>query len=256
MRKTSRGTRRPVATAVTLTLLAALAGCGASPSVEAGSSSSPAVTSASPKPKPKPAGTVITTTKGSYLQAPAPAVKYSQSIVDPTARAAFTPEEIASGVKFITDFIAHQGIDSPLNGGGQTVEAFMRDNGHLFHPAYVDEAVADLKKGDAVVIQESWQKQYKGAYKYITSADTPRVRNLSIKPTVVWALPASGKFPTKALAVKASVSYWMKVVPGVGATGTGNQKSKGTMTYSIDKSPETGRWQITGYQHKVNTTEG
>lgn len=201
-------------------------------------------------------GTVIHTSKGSYFQVEVPEVVVDPAIIDPETYDFYSPEDIDSATAFIIDFMVKQGIDSPLNGGGQTVDAWWAENQHLLSPAYHEEIRADLLAEDDdlsdnnFVLMERWQEQYGGAYQYIYPRSGPRIKDLTLTPLAVWIV--SGE----ALALEAQLDYRMDVVPGVGDTGTGNQTTTGTMAYSVSRSPETGQWQIDGYQHKISTTEG
>ena len=161
--------------------------------------------------------------------------------------------DILAAQQAIVSFIAEQGIDSPLNGGLMTRDDWWAKNKKYFHPDYHDNMYQDISEGKLVVLQETWQKEkYGDAYHYVTSPDQPRIYNRTIKPTVLWLVEPN----YKTVALEAEVSYDMPVVPNVGLTGTGVQKSSGTMTFSATKDATTGKWLIDGYDHKMNTTEG
>jgi hypothetical protein len=109
-------------------LSATLAGCTGNGGVTPSTSASPAPStsisqSASPSPSATALGSVDLTTEtvktpdgGSYLQVELPATsplyKYNKSIVDDDATSRFSKAEIASGQKFISDFVVTQGTNS------------------------------------------------------------------------------------------------------------------------------------------------
>ncbi|MHA7209582.1 hypothetical protein [Arthrobacter sp. MDT1-65] len=257
-----------LATAVFGTL--ALTGCAAdaadtaaepAPSSSPSATAEPSVqTSADPtREAPKnalPSGAVIDTSHGQYLQTTIadddPALQVDSALVEQEIYAAFKPEDIASAQKFVLKFIAEEGIDSAVNGGGQTTDEWVSEHADLLSPEYSEEFRASLADGAAnnVITIESWQKQYDGAYSYVYSPETQRVASRTLSVADVYT-PEPGS-----IAFKVNVEWGMPVVRADGKDYGGVQISKGYMNYGLTKNPETGQWLISGWQHDVNTTEG
>lgn len=199
-------------------------------------------------------GEKVTSAKGDYLQSvmtPSdPAMKLIPATLDVTAKTA-NQADVLAAQQFIVSFMAEEGIDSELNGGNITPEAWFAKNETKLSPTYKEEIRQSLNEGKPFVLNEKWQKEkYGDKYRYETSPDQPRIYDRNITPTNVWVLDNGS------IAVKADISYKMPVVPKVGETKTGIQTTAGTMTYSANKDAATGKWFIDGYDHDVNTTEG
>lgn len=203
---------------------------------------------------PSPTGKLVSSSTGDYLQSVMspedPAMKLIPATLDVSAEST-NKTDILEAQKFIVSFMAEQGIDSPLNGAGMTPEEWFAQNENVLSPAYKEEFRQSLSEGKPFVLNEKWQQEkYGDKYRYMTSADKPRIYDRIITPKKVWVLE------TGSIAVQADISYKMPVTPGVGLIGTGVQSTSGVMTYSVIKDPATGKWLIDGYQHDVNTLEG
>lgn len=203
---------------------------------------------------PSPTGEKVTSAKGDYLQSVMspedPAMKLNPAVLDATAKTA-NQADVLAAQKFVVSFMAEEGIDSELNGGNITPEAWFAKNENKLSPAYKEEFRQSLNEGKPFVLNEKWQKEkYGDKYRYETSPDQPRIYDRKITPTKVWVLDNGS------IAVEADISYKMPVVPKVGETGTGVQTTVGTLTYSVSKDPATGKLLIDGYQNDVTTTEG
>lgn len=254
----------PAAAGVLVAAVVSLSACSGEPASSESSGTASESVQAAPKTvevtataTSTPTGTIINTSKGSYLQVKVPDIVIDPAIIHADTFAHFDAAEIESGTDFLIDFMVKQGIDSPANGGGQTIDAWFAENQNLIAPRYREQFLSELhaakSSSGALIITEGWHAEYGGAYQYIYSTSVPRIRDLSITPTLVWA--AVDSMPA-ALSIEANVSYTMEAVPGVGKTGTGQQVTTGTLAYSASRSPETGQWQIAGWQHDFDTIEG
>lgn len=249
----------PAAAGVLVAAVVSLSACSGEPASSESSGTASESVQAAPttvQATATPTGTIINTSKGSYLQVKVPDIVIDPAIIHADTFAHFDAAEIESGTDFLIDFMVKQGIDSPANGGSQTIDAWFAENQNLIAPHYREQVLSELhaaKSSGALILTEGWHAEYGGAYQYIYSTSVPRVRDLSITPTMVWA--AVDAMPA-ALAIEANVSYTMDVVPGVGATGSGQQVTAGTLAYSASRLPETGQWQIVGWQHDFDTIEG
>lgn len=259
-----------LATAVAGAALAALtlSGCTATPGPEAKvssvASSAPATPSATPSPTPTqlvpgytgtpaPPGKPVAIGDKAYLQSTIadddPAMVLNPGLVHQESTAYFTPDDLQAALATIVKFTAEEGIDSTLNGGLETPDQWWARNKDRFHPNFEHFIYEEIASARAFVLNEAWQKQYDGRYKYITAADKTRVQNRSITVNSVWS-PSPGT-----VAVQMDVNFEMLATPNIGKIGTGIQSSSGNMTYSATKD-ESGTWLIDGYDHEMYTTEG
>lgn len=205
---------------------------------------------------PAPAGDVVKTKYGSYLRTTIsnddPAMKVNNAIVDPSASGKYSPADITAAQQTVSKFIAEEAIDSPVNGGGESVDDWWAKNNSRIAPEYKAELLPNMKSGDAFVMNEKWQQEkYAGKYQYIYSETEPRVYNRKITPN---AITLAGD--NTSLAITSDVSYNMKAKPNVGEGKTGTQISVGTMAFAVRKDTASGKWLITGFSHNMNTTEG
>lgn len=178
-----------------------------------------------------------------------PALFPKPEALDPST-AALSPKDIQAAVATVVKFTAEEGIDSTLNGGYETPDQWWARNEARFHPDFKQVIYDFVAAGNPFVLNEAWQKEYDGRYKYLTAPDQTRIHNRNIKVNMVWMLQEPGT-----IAVAMDVNFDMLVTPGVGRTGTGIQQSYGEMVYSVTKD-ESGRWLIDGYDHKMKATEG
>jgi hypothetical protein len=203
---------------------------------------------------PAPTGKLVSAPNGDYLQSTIksddPALQLNLAIMDASAQA-LRHADVLEAQKTAVSFMAEQGIDSPLNGGGISVDEWWAKNKDQIDPAYQDEIHTALSEGKPVILNEKWQQgKYGDKYRYITSPDKSRIYNRVITPKKVWVLENGS------IAVQADISYNIPVTPGVGLRGTGIQTTSGVMAYSVTKDPATGKWLIDGYDNNVNTIEG
>lgn len=255
--------RKTVALGLAAVLSAGLTSCSgagtaADPSPAIESATAGASTSASPTapvsaPTPDiPVSGVTTTSKGQYLQttfdASEPAWNLDPAIVDPSA-AGIDPADMLEGYRHILTFLAEEGIDSPLNGGGQTPSEWWAEHEQdISAPFREDLRRAMVDENRPVLVRETGVQQYEG-YSYVYDPARPRLTSRTIKPTKLWTLDNEAL----TIAVEAQVEYTMAVQPKPGTTQELRQPSNGTMTYSATKDTD-GHWRIDGYDQKVATT--
>lgn len=194
--------------------------------------------------------------RGTYLQTSIaddnPAMRYSDARADEAVKAKYTPEMLQKAQQLVVRFIAEEGLDSTINGGGDA-EAWWNLHQGLFHPAAQASLHADLLAGKDLVQRQLWQQQkYKGAYDYVYGATLTRISARSIKPYSVKAVKTAG---LDAVEFTVDVTCAMNVLPKVGKVGSGKQYSVGPMVYDVALD-DSGAWKIAGYQSGVTTTEG
>jgi hypothetical protein len=204
-----------------------------------------------------PVSGVTTTSKGQYLQTTMnesdPAWNLNPAIVDANA-VTIDPAVLLEGYRYILTFMAEEGIDSPLNGGGVTPAEWYAENESKIREIYRGDVRNEVEEeGKHFVLTEShWQgaEKYAGAYSYVYDPSRPRLLSRVIRPTNVWQVDSDAL----SVAVKADVNYEMAVLPKPGTTEELVQPTNGSMTYSAALEPD-GKWRIEGYDHDIKTTE-
>lgn len=221
-------------------------------SSSAPASSAPALAIPAGIGKPGPAGKPVTTANAVYRQSTIPdddpVFSLGSNTLDQST-AAYPAAELRAVRALIIKFTVEEGIDSTLNGAVETPDGWWAKNKNRFHPDYQKDIYTAIKAGRPFVVTEAWQKKYEGRYRYIAAADKTRIYDHRITVKTMWS-PAPGT-----IAVQMDVSYKIPAVPHVGNTGTGIQKTSGTMAYSATKDAS-GEWLISGHQHEMKTTEG
>lgn len=148
--------------------------------------------------------------------------------------------------------MAEEGIDSGVNGGGQTPEKWMTEHASIVLPEYREEFSGSMLKDDTAnfLAPETWQHKYRGGYAYVYSPDPQQVSSRTLTVTDVWlSAPVSiGGQSRRELGHASRAHRWQGL--------RGMQTSKGTMAFAVVKSAESGEWQINGSLHDVDTTEG
>lgn len=193
--------------------------------------------------------------RGTYLQTSIaddnPAMKFSAARADAATNAKYTPESLDKAQKLVVRFIAEEGLDSTINGGGDAAAWWTVHEG-LFHPATKASIHADLLAGMNVVQRELWQQKYKGAYDYVYGSGLTRIKARSIRPFSVSAVKVGG---LDAVRFYIDVTCAMAVTPKIGQSGGGTQYTVGPMIYDVAQDTA-GEWKIAGYENGTKTTEG
>lgn len=223
-------------------LTAALAGC----SSDTGSSASADQQTTVPD------GKIISTSFGKYRQSTItdkdPAWELPAEIVGTDVRSKYSTDQIEDAYRTALTFTAEEGIDSALNGEGQSVEKWWGKHKDSFHPDNQPEILTSLEQDKAVVQRESWQERDYEGYSYIYDSSA-RVVERMITPEAVWLAEDDS------IVVRFDVHYTMNVVPGIGDAGDGRQVTDGFMTYSV-RETQSGQWGITSYLHNLTTFPG
>lgn len=193
--------------------------------------------------------------RGTYLQTSIaddnPAMRFTAARADAATNAKYTPEALDKAQKLVVRFIAEEGLDSTINGGGDA-EAWWTVHEGIFHPAVKDSIHKDLLAGKNVVQRELWQQKYKGAYDYVYGSGLTRLKARSIRPFSVSLATDAG---VDAVRFYVDVTCAMLVTPKVGKTGSGTQYTVGPMIYDVAQDAA-GEWKIIGYDNGTKTTEG
>ncbi|MCC3292909.1 hypothetical protein [Arthrobacter sp. zg-Y1110] len=197
------------------------------------------------------AGTVKTSF-GKYRQSTVtesdPAWELPDEAVGSDVLAEYSRDEVTDAYRFALTFAAEEGIDSPLNGEGVSVDDWWGDHKGDFHPDNRPEMLTSLEQGKSVVQREPWQtKDYEG-YSYIYDSG-PRVVERTITPDAAWLAADGG------IAFRMNVNYTMRVTPGIGEAGDGRQVTNGYLTYSV-REDGPGDWAITSFLHDLRTFPG
>lgn len=177
--------------------------------------------------------------------------------LDPQLEMVYTDQEIKDGYAFMVDFIAHEVIDSPSNGGGQTADEWFDENKHLIAPEWQDDFRRDLNSRQPLINPEAWQQEsgYED-YGYIYDENETRIHNLKITPLEIFAVGMSDYGPV--MATKVYVTYDMPVefVDRNGKKKQGIQQTYGFMSYAARQDEENpDKWLIGGYNLATTTLE-
>lgn len=190
--------------------------------------------------------------KGTYLQTSIadtdPAMQYNPAITDDAAKTHFSEADLAEAQKAAVKFIAEEGIDSTLNGGGNVDKWFAAHKDEIY-PTNQAIMLGDLKAGKDVVARESWMATKPG-YSYVYGDNTPRVSARTITPKSVKFVEGNG---LQGVWVNTDVSYSM---PITGGTHSGVQSTTATISYAMAKDSTDGKWKIAGYESNFHTAEG
>lgn len=190
--------------------------------------------------------------KGTYLQTSIsdndPAMKYNPAITDAAAKANFSESDLADAQKAAVKFIAEEGIDSTLNGGGN-VDIWYKAHKEQIHPSNQAIMLGDLKDGKDVVAREQWMATKPG-YSYVYGNNTPRISARTITPTSIKFVEGNG---LQGVWVNTQVNYSM---PVTGGTHSGAQSTTATISYAMAKDAADGKWKIAGYESNFKTAEG
>lgn len=190
--------------------------------------------------------------KGAYLQTTIAdtdgAMQYNPAITDDASKAHFSETDLAEAQKAAVRFIAEEGIDSTLNGGGN-VDQWYEAHKDQIHPSNQAIMLADLKAGKDVVARESWMAT-KPSYSYVYGDNTPRVSARTITPTSVKFVEGNG---LQGVWVNTNISYSM---PVTGGAHSGVQTTTATLSYAVAKDAADGKWKIAAYESNFTTAEG
>lgn len=177
--------------------------------------------------------------------------------LDPQLEMVYTDQEIKDGYAFMVDFIAHETIDSPVNGGGQTGDEWFEENAHLLAPEWQDDFRRDMTSQNPLINPEAWmQGSGYEDYDYVYDEKKTRVRNLEITPVEIFAVGMSDYGPVMAAKVYVTYDMPVKFVDRNGKAKKGMQQTYGFMTYAARQDEENpGTWLIGGYNLATTTLE-
>ncbi len=220
-----------------------------SPSMTPSPLSSANTPTASPTAEPAPptpsvGGVLVQHPYGPFIQVPLPEDDKAYDVAAPSFVSTpdlgrtfptdvFTPEEIASAQKAVSDFIASEGVNSVLNNAAALPpqelaalrDAWWNEHAPLFAPDQQEKFKINLSGEWPPIQMEGWQKDAP-TYRYLYGEDAPRVRDLNIKTQQVWAGPGPS------LTFVVAVAYTTDVVLD-GATLPLPQMSYGNMSYTV-----------------------
>lgn len=231
------------------------------------SPSLPASTStATPTPEPAPSsvppapsvqGVRIDHPYGPFLQVPLPEDDTAYDVAGPSFVSTpdlgrifptdvFTPEQVASAQRTVSDFIASEGVNSVLNNSAALPPqdlAALRDtwwseHNTLFAPDQRDTIELNLSGESPVVEMEPWQKD-SPTYRYLYGENEPRVQDRTINTQQIWAGPGQNLTFVVAVVYTADVTLDGAALPFP-------QMSYGNMSYTVVPDGND-RWLISDY---------
>lgn len=189
---------------------------------------------------------------GDYIQTSItdtdPAMQYKPSIAEDAAKAHFSEAELAEIQKVIVRFIAEEGIDSTLNGGGNP-DRWLAAHKDQIHPTFQAGLLKDLKDGKDVVARELWMATKPGL-SYLHSADTARVTRRTITPVKFRYVEGND---LQGVYLDTTVAYAMAVTSN--GTRKPDQNSTADISYAVAKDAADGKWKIAAYLTNFKTAE-
>lgn len=181
---------------------------------------------------------------GPFLQVPLPEDNKAYDVAGPSFVSTpdlgrifptdvFTPEQIASAQRTVSDFIASEGVNSVLNNSAALPPqelAALRDtwwgeHKSLFAPDQREAIELNLSGESPVMEMEPWQKD-SPTYRYLYGENEPRVQDRTIRTQQVWAGPGQN------LTFVVAVAYTADVLLD-GAAMPFPQMSYGNMSYTV-----------------------
>jgi hypothetical protein len=190
--------------------------------------------------------------RGEYLQTGIadtdPAMQYNAGITDDAAKAHFSEADLAEAQKVVVRFIAEEGIDSTLNGGGNP-DLWLAAHKDQIHSSFQDILLTELKDGKDVFARESWMATKPGL-SYVHGADAPRVTMRVITPQKLRFIDGNG---LQGVFLDTTAAYSMAVTAD-GARKP-DQNSTAEISYAVAKDAADGKWKIAAYQTNFRTAE-
>lgn len=190
--------------------------------------------------------------RGEYIQTSIadtdPAMQYNPAIAEDAVKSHFSEADLAEAQKVVVRFIAEEGIDSTLNGGGNP-DLWLAAHRDQIHPTNQEITLQELKAGKDVVAREQWMATKPGL-SYVHGADTPRVTMRTITPQKVRYIEGNG---LQGVFVDTTVVYAMAVTAD--GVRKPDQNSTAELSYAVAKDPADGKWKIAAYQSNFRTAE-
>lgn len=96
----------------------------------------------------------------------------------------WTQKDADASVKFSSNFLVQEVIDSPMNGESKQADAWIAKNKGKFTPEVATDLKNQLSEDHSFVMTEKWQETLApystGNYRYLQEAGKPRIENLKV----------------------------------------------------------------------------
>lgn len=259
-------TRKLVAAAGIAGALIFTSACSAPQAASTPTASDAASAAATPSATPSPTKTAVQQTlsnglvakglandgKGDYLQTSIadsdPAMKYNPSITDDAAKEHYSEADLAEAQKVIVKFIAEEIIDSSLNGGAGSIDAWWAGHKDQIHPLNWEPMMNDFKNGKGALDQEPWMAEQPDLA-YVHGATTSRLNSRTITPVKFRYVTSSD---LQGVMLDTTASWEMGVTF---TNGSKVQPTTAEISIAVAKDDADGKWKIAGYNTNFHTTE-
>lgn len=195
---------------------------------------------------------VVNNGRGDYLQSTIlpndPAMKYNPKLLDDEATALTTENDIdiANMQRAIVEFVAEEGLDSTLNGGGD-VDAWWGKHKEIIAPESQKSILAKLKDNDGVNTLVATGGPRIGKYDFTYGKDKTRMSQRSL---VVNSIKVSDA-DKREFEISLTAIYVMNITQN-NREGIENDEAK--LKFKVRQAEVVGRWYITDYDNKYKTT--
>lgn len=195
---------------------------------------------------------VVNNGRGDYLQSTIlpndPAMKYNPELVDKEATDVANTDglDLPNMQAFAVKFVAEEGLDSTLNGGGD-VDAWWDKHKALIAPESQESILSKLKNNDGVNTLVATGAPRVGKYDFTYGKDKTRMSHRTI---IVNSIKVN-KDDAKEFDISLTVVYAMNITQNK-RDGIENDEAKLNLTVRPGAVPT--QWFITGYDNKYKTT--
>lgn len=195
---------------------------------------------------------VVNNGRGDYLQSTIlsndPAMKYNPKLTDEEATTLANSNNIdlASMQASIVKFVAEEGLDSTLNGGGD-VDAWWTKHKDAIAPESQESILSKLKSNDGVNTLVALGTPRVGKYDFTYDKNKTRMAQRSIIINSIKLQNAS----TKEFSISITALYVMNITQN-NREGVENDEAK--LNFIVRPGAVVNQWFITGYDNKYKTT--
>ena len=216
----------------------------------------PAAAPAAALPSGLPTGGIMNDGKGDYLATVIytedPAMVYDPKIAEPSATAAFTPEEIASAQTFITGLIADEVLDSTVSGNVDAFPQWWDVHKDKFDPSGHEQIYAGMMgsgRDEAPLLMGEGYRE--GRYNLAYGPEQQHILSRTITPTKIVSAKPEGYSDLLAIDYNASGELAVEVNGEVKP-----EPFEATLSFTVTRGEKPGEWLILGwtntfYHHPV-----
>jgi hypothetical protein len=195
---------------------------------------------------------VVNNGRGDYLQSTIlgsdPAMKYNPKIVDEQATALADSKnlDLSSMQTLVVKFVAEEGLDSTLNGGGD-VNAWWENHKDVIAPESQESILTKLRNTDGTNTLVATGAPRVGKYDFTYGKDNTRISHRSID---VNSIKVSATNP-KEFSISITATYAMNITQN---NHDGVENDEASLNFTVRPGAVPNQWFITGYDNKYKTT--